>query len=265
MDNGRGIGGPQLLRPNWHAPATVRAAFSLRSGGVSTGPYRSLNLGTHVGDDPAAVAANRAALARALQLPAQPVWLQQVHGTRIARVDEEMPATQEDPLSATGATSLAPADGAITRQAGRVLTIMVADCLPVLFASADGLTLAVAHAGWRGLVAGVLEAAVQAMAEPAGTLHAWIGPGIGPERFEVGPEVRAAFVAQEGNAARHFRPGVGDRWLCNLPVLARERLRAAGVTSIAGGEWCTASDADRYFSHRRDGLSGRMAALLWRV
>jgi len=246
-----------LLQPQWPAPAGVQAAFSLRTGGVSAGCYASLNLGLHVGDDAAAVHANRAALAAALDLPAAPLWLQQVHGVRVADVDRE-------------SLPLPPADAAVTRAPGRVLSIMVADCLPVLFASFDGSVVAAAHAGWRGLAAGVLEHAVRATGVAPAQLHAWIGPGIGARAFEVGDEVHAALTAQETGdtalaAGSCFVPNERGRWLCDLAQLARLRLVALGLVSIHGGEWCTHSDVARFFSHRRDGTSGRMAALIWRA
>lgn len=246
------------LPPQWPAPPDVHSAFSLRGGGVSRAPFDSLNLGAHVGDDSAAVAHNRAGLRAALALPSEPVWLQQVHGVRVADVDAEL-------AGGVPAGTLAPADAALTRRRGCVLAIMVADCLPVLFAAHDGAVIAAAHAGWRGLAAGVLEATVRAMALPAAQLHAWIGPGIGAAHFEVGEEVRAAFMAQGTDAARHFAGNARGRWQCDLAGLARARLQALGLASIDGGQWCTAADAGRFFSHRRDGRSGRMAALIWRA
>ncbi|MFT3905998.1 MAG: peptidoglycan editing factor PgeF [Steroidobacteraceae bacterium] len=250
-----------LLQPQWPAPEGVHSAFSLRTGGVSVAPYASLNLGLHVGDDATAVQANRAALRASLQLPAEPLWLQQVHGVRVAEADVEGEGE---------GLPLPPADAAVTRRRGRVLGIMVADCLPVLFASFDGGVVAAAHAGWRGLAAGVLEHTVRATGVAPAQLHAWIGPGIGPQAFEVGDEVHAAFTAQETGAvlqeaASCFVPNERGRWLCDLAGLARLRLGALGLVSIHGGGWCTHSDAARFFSHRRDGVSGRMAALIWRA
>ncbi|MCE2714725.1 MAG: peptidoglycan editing factor PgeF [Acidibacter sp.] len=247
-----------LIKPEWSAPAGVQSAFSLRSGGTSLPPWHSLNLGVHVGDDLDAVARNRRRLTEALALPSQPWWLEQVHGTEVAIF--EQPA----PLAETAVTATRPiADAAVTRMAGVVLAIQVADCLPVLLTDDEGLVLGAAHAGWRGLVGGVLERTVEAMGVPGSHLRAWLGPSIGPAHFEVGEEVREAFTAA-GDSASAFVPNPRGRWQCDLPALARARLRRLGVTRIAGGEWCTAADPMRFFSHRRDQRTGRMAALLWR-
>jgi YfiH family protein len=245
----------QLLDIRWPAPPGVRAALTLRHAGASPAPWSSLNLGSHVGDAPANVAANRAAVYGALHLPAEPLWLQQVHGARVADADLE-------PLP------LAAADAAVSRAAGRaagrVLAILVADCLPVLFTSADGGVIAAAHAGWRGLAVGVLENTVRAMGIPAARVHAWLGPAIGPQHFEVGDEVRAAFMAHDAAAAPHFTRNARGRWQCDLMALARQRLRASGVASLHGDAHCTYADGARFFSFRRDGQCGRMAALIWR-
>lgn len=251
---------PGLLLPDWGAPAGVRAAFTLRHGGCSAPPCDSFNLALHVGDAPDAVAANRRRLRLALDLPAEPVWLQQVHGAQVHDADA--------PAGAGGSGAPPVADAAVTRRAGGVLAIMVADCLPVLFCSTDGQRLGAAHAGWRGLAAGVLERTIEAMGTLAGELHAWIGPAIGPARFEVGGEVREALLAggwaDDASAVAAFERNVAGRWQCDLAALARRRLARLGVGSVTGGEWCTARDASRFFSHRRDGRTGRMAALVWR-
>lgn len=239
------------LQPAWSAPARVGAACSLREGGVSAGSYASLNVGPHVGDDAAAVAENRRRLQLALQLPSEPLWLQQVHGIEVFNADRQ-------PLPATSPV----ADAAITRRAGAVLAVMVADCLPVLFCRDDGAAIAVAHAGWRGLAGGVLEATVTALGEPA-RLQAWIGPGIGAAHFEVGDEVRAAFVDKDAGAARMFAANPRGRWQCDLAALARQRLLDLGVAQVTDSGLCTHADARRFYSHRRDGRTGRMAALLW--
>jgi YfiH family protein len=240
-----------LLHPHWAAPGSVRAACTLRTGGVSAAPWATLNLGTHVGDDPAAVAENRRRVASELQLPAEPVWLQQVHGVRVADIDHEaVPA---------------PADAACTRRAGVVLAILVADCLPVLLASSDGAVIAAAHAGWRGLAGGVLEATVAAMGVMPGKLCAWLGPAIGPRAFEVGAEVRSAFVAADAAAAAAFVANARGRWQCDLALLARQRLAGLGVAQVSAAGLCTHDDAARCFSFRRDGQGGRMAALIWRT
>lgn len=244
-----------MLETGWSPPAGVRAAFTLRSGGASAPPWHSLNLGTHVGDDPLAVAHNRRRVAQALNLPAEPRWLSQVHGTAVHQVGA--------PTSSAPSDAVPVADAAVTREAGVVLAIMVADCLPVLLAAEDGSVLGAAHAGWRGLVAGVIERTVESMGEDPSRLRAWLGPCIGPRRFEVGDEVREAFLAA-GDAASAFEATPDGRWLCDLPALARARLARLGVTRVAGGRWCTVADPVRFFSHRRDRHTGRMAALLWR-
>ncbi len=235
-----------LLQPDWPAPASVRAAVTTRRGGVSTGPHASLNLAAHVGDDPAAVAENRRRVATALGLPAEPAWLQQVHGTTVARDG-----------------SAAMADASIATGPGRVCVVLTADCLPVLFAQGDGDCVGVAHAGWRGLAAGVLEATIAALGVPPHSLLAWLGPAIGADAFEVGDEVRAAFTSGDPGAATHFRAGRAGRWQADLEGLARRRLAAAGVTAIHGGGLCTFSDAARFYSYRRDGATGRMATMVW--
>ena len=241
---------PQLLTPEWPAPPRVRAAFTLRGGGVSRPPFDSLNVGAHVGDEPAAVAENRRRVRAALALPAEPAWLEQVHGVRVADLD-----------AAGGAA--APADAVLTRSTGRVCAVQVADCLPVLLAARGGSAVAVAHAGWRGLAAGVLEATVAALGAAAGELVAWLGPAISQRHFEVGEEVRAAFLSSDPDAGGAFIANARGRWQCDLAALARRRLGALGVTAVSGGTWCTYADPARFFSFRRDGRCGRMAALIW--
>jgi YfiH family protein len=242
------------LHPDWQAPPGVRAAFTLRPGGVSAGAYASLNLGAHVGDDARAVAENRRRAAAELALPAEPLWLTQLHGTTVVDADEQ----------AAHAAHAAPrADAAITRQPARVLAVLVADCLPVLLARRDSAAVAVAHAGWRGLAAGVLEASVAAIGGAGDQLCAWLGPSIGPAHFEVGEEVRAAFAARDPQAAAAFVRNARGRWQCDLQQLARQRLSALGVRSIHGEPRCTFSEAESFYSYRRDGVTGRMAALIW--
>lgn len=236
-----------FIIPDWPAPPNVRALATTRGGGVSAGPYASLNLGDHVGDEPAAVAANRAILRR--QLPAEPLWLRQVHGTRCVVAEEVATAAE--------------ADASISFTAGRVCAVLTADCLPVLFCDVGGTAVAAAHAGWRGLLAGVLEKSALALRRSPGEMMAWLGPAIGPAAFEVGDEVRAAFVAHDAAAAGAFVPQGPGKWLCDLYALARQRLAALGIRRIAGGAWCTATDAERFFSYRRDGATGRMASLIW--
>jgi YfiH family protein len=236
----------------WELPPGVRAAFTTRLGGVSQAPWDSFNVAMHVGDDPAHVAANRAQLRDLLKLDAEPGWLNQVHGVEVANLDAG--------VSSTTVT----ADASVTTQAGLPCVVMVADCLPVLFTSRDGSRVAAAHAGWRGLAAGVLERTVDALGVPGSHLRAWLGPAISKEHFEVGDEVREAFVkANKGNAVCFERNDRG-RWQADLVGLAIRRLDRLGVTEISGGKWCTFADRARFYSHRRDGKGGRLAALVWR-
>ena len=246
-----------ILTPEWPAPPGVRAAFTLRSGGVSAPPFDSLNLGAHVGDEAEAVAENRRRLRTQLRLPEEPAWMEQVHGIDVLDLDA---------LAHGGAArGIVTADAAHTRRAGRICTVQVADCLPVLLAARDGSAVAAAHAGWRGLAGGVLEATVQALAVEPGQLIGWLGPGIGAAHFEVGEDVRRAFVTHDAAAAAAaFTSNQRGRWQCNLAALARARLAALGVAAVFGGEWCTYADAARFLSYRRDGRCGRMAALIWK-
>jgi len=249
----------QILVPDWPAPPRVRAAFTLRTGGVSAPPHRSLNVGTHVGDSPEAVRENRRRIAVRLSLPAEPAWLQQVHGTQVADVDD--PRTRE--TSSDQGTIGPVADAAVTRCYDRVCVIQVADCMPVLFAVRDGSAVGAAHAGWRGLASGVLEATVRHLGAHPSQLIAWLGPAIGPSDFEVGPDVLAAFTDTDADASFAFVPNARGRWQCDLYALARRKLNAIGLTAVYGGGWCTFADAERFFSYRRDGQCGRMAALIW--
>jgi len=233
--------------PDWPAPANVRALITTRSGGVSTGPFANMNLGQRVGDDTESVRTNRALLRELL--PAEPKWLQQVHGTLVVDADR-----LRHPVDA---------DAAVARTPGSVCTVMVADCLPVLLTDRAGSVVASAHAGWRGLAAGVLENTVQAMGTAPGELLAYLGPAIGPSAFEVGADVREAFLAGSAGAASAFVVHKPGKWLADLFALARQRLVAAGVNRIHGGRLCTFSDSRRFFSHRRDKVTGRMAALIW--
>ena len=233
--------------PDWPAPARVRALVTTRNGGASADPYTSMNLGQRVGDDPATVEANRLLLRTFL--PAEPNWLHQVHGARVLRA--------EDPGEAR------EADAAITTQANCVCAIMIADCMPVLFADRAGSAIGAAHAGWRGLAGGVLENTISALGVAPANLIAWLGPAIGPSAFEVGSDVRDAFIAIDPAAADAFRAHGPGKWLADLFLLARQRLARAGVSDVYGGGLCTYSDPTRFFSHRRDRVSGRMAALIW--
>jgi YfiH family protein len=238
------------LRADWPAPPGVHALSTYRSGGASGGRYASLNLGDHVGDDPAAVAENRRRLSCEAQLPGEPQWLTQVHGVDVADLDADAPH--------------APADAAVTRRPGRVCAILAADCLPVLFAADSGDVVAAAHAGWRGLAAGVIEATFQALAVSAHRTLVWLGPAIGPEAFEVGSEVREAFLQHDAGAHEAFTANARGRFMADLSLLARRRLEFLGITRIFGGGNCTYSAPDQFFSHRRDGSCGRQATLIWR-
>lgn len=215
-------------------------------------PYDSLNLGMHVGDAAEAVRENRRRICKLLHLPSEPAWIEQVHGTEVSDLDVECPAPRRQ-----------RADAVVTRQAGTVCVVQVADCLPVLLAVDDGSAISAVHAGWRGLAAGVLEAAVASLRVAPGRLVAWLGPAIGPGHFEVGDEVRCAFLSRDARAHQAFEHNARGRWQCNLRRLATLRLSALGVPVAYGGNWCTYSDARSFFSYRRDGRCGRMAALIW--
>jgi YfiH family protein len=239
----------QFITPDWSAPANVRAVVTTRSGGASRPPYDSFNLAAHVGDDPVTVRANRAQLRGALRFPGEPVWLRQVHGTNI--------------IDAARAGAEPEADGAFAAQAGAVCAVLTADCLPVFLCNRAGTRVAVLHAGWRGLATGVIEQGVRALEEAGDRLLAWLGPAIGPAAFEVGPEVRDAFIRHAAEASHAFSPGNGDRYLADIYLLARQRLRRLGVEAVSGGGFCTVTDRARFFSYRRDGACGRMASLIW--
>lgn len=238
----------EFLQPDWKLPANVRAVVSTRRAGESRGAYESFNLATHVGDEAVAVAANRRRLRETLDLTAEPAWLEQVHGTAVAVLPKIDPG---------------PADAAVTFQPGQVCAVLVADCLPVILASRAGDRVGIAHAGWRGLAAGVVEATVVALDCEPGSLVAWLGPSIGPDAFEVGGDVREAFLDRDAGAADAFRAGHAGRYLADLPALARRRLAALGIRDVHGGGLCTHADPARFYSYRRDGVTGRMAALAW--
>ena len=240
----------EWIRPEWPAPARVHAVSTTRGGGVSSGAYASLNLGQHVGDAMVSVVENRRRLATSLKLQHEPRWLKQVHGVAVARLASTAPDV--------------PADAAISGESDEACVIMTADCLPVLFCDRAGARVGAAHAGWRGLAAGVLEATVQAMETAPGELLAWMGPAIGPKAYEVGSEVRQAFVSRDPGAIAAFTPGqAAGKWWCDLYMLARRRLEAAGITHVYGGGFCTYTEQERFFSFRRDGECGRMATLIW--
>jgi YfiH family protein len=248
---------PEQIRQidiDWPAPAGVGAIMSTRIGGVSCGRFKGFNLGDHVGDAVGAVQQNRRAFEQLVG--ARACWLRQVHEANV--VDAAASAGAEAPL----------ADAAFASTPGVACAVLVADCLPVLLAANNGRAVAAAHAGWRGLAIGVVERAVESVSKAAGCepkdLVAWLGPCIGPDRFEVGAEVMNAFGPLEAvrfvsGAARQGRA----RWMADLPGLARDRLRRMGVTSVSGGRWCTVSDAERFYSYRREGVTGRMAAAVW--
>jgi YfiH family protein len=238
-----------MIIPDWPAPARVKSLMTTRQGGVSRAPWASLNLGDHVGDDPAHVAANRASLRQ--QLPAEPGWLKQVHSARVVEL---------------GRDAHFEADASFTRQAAQVCAVLTADCLPVLFCDRAGSVVAAAHAGWRGLADGVLEATVTAMQVPPGEVLAWMGAAIGPQAFEVGDEVKQVFAGRHPEAAAAFLPHPASspgKWLADIYQLARIRLNHIGVRAICGGKHCTFSEPERFYSYRRDGVTGRMASLIW--
>jgi YfiH family protein len=243
---------PKWITPDWPAPPHVKAAATLRTGGVSQGPFASLNLGTHVGDDPAAVAQNRRLLAAALELPAEPTWLNQVHGIDVV-------------AASTAARSATPptADASFATGPGAVCVVMTADCLPVLFCDRQGTRVAAAHAGWRGLAGGVLGATVRALDVPPDRLMAWLGPAIEQDAFEVGEEVRQQFLQLGADNAGAFQANSRGRWQADLYRLARNELARLGVTAVYGGGLRCFADSKRFFSYRRDQRTGRMATLVW--
>ena len=236
-----------LIVPDWPVPANVRALQTTRAGGISQAPYDSLNLGMHVNDAPLDVAANRQRLNR--YVPTEPVWLNQVHGIEV--------------VDASTASCVPDADAAFARTRHTVCAVMTADCLPVLLCDRAGTIVAAAHAGWRSLLDGVIETTVQVMNKPGDELLAWLGPAIGPDAFEVGDEVRAAFIERDAKAEQAFKPAASGKWLGDIFLLGRQRLANAGVTAVYGGDLCTYHDAGRFFSFRRDEATGRMASLIW--
>ncbi len=236
-----------FIYPDWPAPANVKALQTTRLGGVSAAPYDSLNLGLHVGDDPVRVNRNRQLLAPFM--PSEPVWLEQVHGVAVANAD--------------AAACRVTADACVARQRGSVCVVMTADCLPVLLCDEGGTVVGAAHAGWRGLCEGVIEATVKEMGVAPNKLLAWLGPAIGPESFEVGAEVREAFMAHDAKAAEAFRPHGEGKYLAEIYALARQRLNTLGISRVSGGTLCTHCQQDRFFSYRRDGVTGRMGTFIW--
>ena len=245
------------LDADWPAPAHVRAFTTLRTGlGVSPPPFDRFNVGLRSGDEPANALENRRIIRHAFGLPGEPRWLNQVHGTDVYRA--------EGSAFATGSDTQEPiADASVTSDAGMVLAILTADCLPVLLCNEDGTEVAAAHAGWGGLSAGMLEATVRAMASPASSLMVWLGPAAGPKVYEIGAEVREAFLSRDPQAASAFVPTRPGHWLVDLFALARQRLASVGVHRVHGGGVCTISDPARFYSYRRDGRTGRMASVIW--
>lgn len=240
----------QFILPDWNAPKNVRALTTTRCDGVSVGPYAGLNVGDHVNDNPEHVDQNRQSLISQLGLTKHPQWLSQIHGVDLVEAQND---------------GLCPeADGCWTVEANQACIVMTADCLPVLFADGNGKRVAAVHAGWRGLLDGILELAVEGFDKPE-DLHVWLGPAIGPSAFEVGGEVKDQFVAVQAQADKAFTPVIGSegKYLADIYLLARQRLNAVGVSSVSGGEYCTYTDSERFYSYRRDGVTGRMASLIW--
>lgn len=239
---------PAWITPAWPAPGNILAISTTRQGGHSIGRYAGMNLGDHVGDDPHAVSNNRQQLTERLALPGEPVWLKQVHGHRV--------------LCADSAAANTEADAAWSAQAGTVCAVLTADCLPLLFCDRAGSHVAVAHAGWRGLAAGIIEATLDALPVPASDLLVWLGPAISAQAFEVGEEVVTAFTRFDPETRQAFVPAESGKWFADLPRLARQRLQGRGVVDIYDSELCTYTDNERFYSFRRDGETGRMATLI---
>jgi YfiH family protein len=240
----------ELIRPDWRVSDRVKACVTTRISGYSQAPYDSLNVGDHVGDDPKSVQRNRERLSLMLGLPSEPKWLNQVHGKTVLNAAQIQPGDQ--------------ADASFSREPGVVCVVMTADCLPVFFSDAKGREVAVAHAGWRGLCDGVLEATIDAMQTPPSRIITWLGPAIGPEYFEVGDDVQSAFQQADSATTQAFRPLSNGKWLADMYMLARLRLERAGVKEVFGGGLCTFQGEKRFYSYRRDGAqSGRMASLIW--
>ncbi|WP_445426789.1 peptidoglycan editing factor PgeF [Alishewanella sp. HL-SH06] len=245
---------PLLLKPTWPAPSNVQAVSSTRFGGYSQGVFQGLNLGLHVGDDAATVARNRSLFQQQAAMPVEPCWLDQVHSNKVWHLTES---------TAVLNAALPQADAAFSQQAGQVCVVMTADCLPLLVCNNAGSEVAAIHAGWRGLASGVIEHTLQQFQAKPSELLVWLGPAIGPKHFEVGAEVRQAFVQQNVLAASAFKPLGKEKYLADLYLLARLRLQAYGVSAIFGGNYCTYHDTAQFYSYRRDGQTGRMASAIW--
>lgn len=248
MDDVIALEGLTLIKPNWPVPDHIKAWSSTRIGGVSEAPFDTFNTATHVNDALAAVTKNREHLATALSLPSHPVWLDQVHETTVLNLDHAFESNT--------------ADASFSTLTDNVCVVQTADCLPVLLCDRSGTAVAAVHAGWRGLCAGVLEAALAPFSASPDDMFVWLGPAISRAAFVVGDEVREAFIAQDENAENCFQKSKG-KWLADLYGLARQRFNACGVDNIFGGDWCTYTDQEHFYSYRRDGVTGRMASLIW--
>ena len=243
----------QWLIPDWDAPQNIRAIMTTRQGGFSPLPFDSMNLGDHVNDNPKKVEKNRASLKERLNLPNDPQWLTQIHSATVANADQQSASKIE-------------ADASVAHHVASVCAVMTADCLPVLFCNQQGTAIAAAHAGWRGLHAGILEQTVKSLNCPTSEIIAWFGAAIGPQHFEVGEEVRTAFISVQKEAKQAFTPSENkNKWLADIYTLARLRLQSIGVTNITGGKECTYSNDKLFYSYRRETNTGRMASLIWRV
>jgi YfiH family protein len=238
----------ETIQANWRAPPAIHACCTTRRGGVSQAPFDDFNLGLHVGDRDADVVQNRRRLREALVLPSEPCWINQTHGIHAVTLERD---------------GNRDADAAITREPGRVVVVMTADCLPILLCNRAGSEVAAIHAGWRGLQAGVIEATIAALHSPARNLLAWIGPGISQANFEVGDEVHAAFIDRVANAQACLSANRPGHWLCDLAGLAESVLRTAGIAEVARAPYCSYGDADLFYSYRREPVTGRMASLIW--
>jgi len=242
----------EIIRPDWPAPPRVRAASTTRIGGVSGGVYQGLNLASHVADDSQHVLHNRELLRQALALPGEPLWLNQVHSAGVVAADDADASDQD-----------LRADAAWSAQSGKICAVLTADCLPLLLCDSAGTRVASVHAGWRGLHAGVIRSTIAAMSLPGEQIMAWLGPAIGSQAFEVGADVLAAFTAKHPDYAQAFQQTDAEHWLCDIYQLAGIELQQVGVSQIYGGGLCTWSDKHRFYSYRRDGVTGRMASLIW--
>ncbi len=238
-----------ILTVDWPAPKHIKAITTTRFGGQSMAPYDSLNFGDHVGDDLALVKSNRQTLIKTALLPEEPLWLKQTHSVQVIDAHQWQPDIE--------------ADAIISESANKICVVMTADCLPILMTDSSGTQVAAVHAGWRGLEAGIIENTLAKFKKPSSDIMVWLGPAIGSQAFEVGPEVKAAFVANNSIAEAAFTPSAANRFLADIFLLAKQRLSAQGVTAIYGGDHCTYREKERFFSYRRDGITGRMASLIW--